>query len=236
MTFADWLRLVHPILAVVVVYPLIGIVVRYAWQTRQRRLEAKAKIKSKIPPTAGAEHVNIGRWLTGSVTGLSLLGLAHPIFKTIVKKQVWAANPGQVIFIVLMFAATIASLVFLYRAKTKGWRVTFTTLTSAGLIILGLQDGVFRRTDEWFFSHYYYGLTAAILMVISLAILPEIYRQMTWRKVHIGLNIIALLLFLGQGVTGARDLLEIPLSWQEPTVFSCDFANKVCGAPPSIPN
>ncbi len=234
MTFADWLRLIHPILAVVVVYPLIGVVVRYAWQTRQRRLQTQAKVKSKIPPSAGAEHVNIGRWLTGSVTGLALLGLAHPIFKNIIKQQVWAAKPDQVGFIILMFAATIASLVLLYWAKSKGWRATFATLTSAGLIILGLQDGVFRRTDEWFVSHYYYGITAAILMVVSLAILPEIYRHLTWRRIHIGLNTIALLLFLGQGVTGTRDLLEIPLSWQEPAVYSCDFANQVCNPPASI--
>lgn len=231
MTFADWLRLIHPILAVVVVYPLIGIVVRYAWQTRQRRLQTQAKLKSKIPPSAGAEHVHLGRWLTGSVTGLALLGLAHPIFKTIIQQQVWTTQPGQVGFIVLMFVATIAALVLLYRATTKGWRATFATLTSAGLIILGLQDGVFRRTNEWFFSHYYYGITAAILMVVSLAILPEIYRHLTWRRVHIGLNTIALLLFLGQGVTGTRDLLEIPLSWQEPAIFSCDFANQVCPPP-----
>jgi len=71
MTTLDWLRLIHPTLAVVFVFPLIGIVVNYAMQTRQRRLqlvEAKAQkaegltpSKSKIAATVGAEHVNIGR-------------------------------------------------------------------------------------------------------------------------------------------------------------------------------
>ncbi len=37
--------------------------------------------------------------------------------------------------------------------------------------------------------------------------------------------------FLGQGITGARDLLAIPLSWQEPYIRKCDFANYTC---PSI--
>jgi hypothetical protein len=41
---------------------------------------------------------------------------------------------------------------------------------------------------------------------------------LTWRRVHIALNIVALLFFIGQGFTGARDLLEIPVSWQKPYV------------------
>jgi membrane protein YdbS with pleckstrin-like domain len=235
MTFSDWLRLIHPIMAIVVVYPLIGLVVRYAWQARQRRLEAKtgksSAGKSPLPPTAGADHVRVGRWLTGAVTGLAMLGLARPIGNNLIKQQVWVTAPGQVMLIVLMFVATIGALIGLYRAKSKGWRATFATLTSMGLVVLGMQPGVFRRTDEWWFSHYYFGISAAILMVVALAILPEIYRHLTWRRVHVALNTIALLLFLGQGITGTRDLLEIPLSWQEATVFGCDFVNRVCGKP-----
>ena len=234
MTITDWLRIAHPVLAVVVIYPLIGIVMYFAWQTRQRRLQTKAGVKSKISPAAGLEHVTVGRWLTGAAVGISLLGLANPIFKTISKNQVWTKAPGQAILIILMFAATIGSLVLLYRAQSKIWRAVFATLTSMGLIVLGLQDGVFKRLDEWYISHYCYGTVVAVLMVISLTILPEIYRHLRWRKLHITLNIIALVLFLGQGVTGARDLLEIPLSWQESTVFSCDFAKKTCLAPPTV--
>jgi Protein of unknown function (DUF4079) len=234
MTFTDWLRIIHPFLAILIIYPLLGIVMYFAWRTRQRRLQMKIGVKSNLSPTVGLEHVNIGRWLTGGVTGIALLGLVHPIFKTIIKKQIWTTAPGQVIFIVLMFAATIGSLILLYRAKSKSWRATFAALTSAGLVILGLQDGVYRRTEEWFFSHYYYGVTVAILMIISLTILPEIYRSFTWRRIHITLNIIALMLFLGQSVTGVRDLLEIPISWQEPTIFGCDFKNQVCGNSPKL--
>ncbi len=234
MTLTDWLRIAHPALAVVTIYPLLGIVIYFAWQTRQRRLQTKAGVKSNITPMAGLEHVTLGRWLTGAAVGIALLGLMHPIFKTIAKNQVWTKAPGQVIFIVLMFAATIGSLALLYRAKSKIWRMVFAALTSMGLIVLGLQDGVFRRLDEWFASHYFYGTVVAVLMVISLTILPEIYRHLSWRKAHITLNMIALLLFLSQGITGARDLLEIPLSWQEPTVFSCDFARQICGTSPKV--
>ncbi|WP_333362955.1 DUF4079 family protein [Microcoleus sp. N3A4] len=52
-----------------------------------------------------------------------------------------------------------------------------------------------------------------LLMVFSLAITPEIDRDRShrWRKIHTVLNCLALLLFLGQRVTGSRDLLEIIL-------------------------
>ena len=228
MDIGDALRLIHPVIAIVYVLPLIGIVTNYAFQTRQRRLKAEAKEKTKIPPTVGLEHVKLGRWLTGSVVGVALIGLTHPIVKTIIRLNVWGEKPFQVIFIVLMFAATIASLVFLYQAKKPLWRGVFATLTGMGLIILGAQDGVFRRTNEWFISHYYYGMAAALLMIVSLAILPEIYRSKAWRRVHIFLNVIALLFFIGQGMTGARDLLEIPLGWQESFIYQCDFENKTC--------
>ena len=78
------------------------------------------------------------------------------------------------------------------------------------LIILGGQDGSFRRTNEWDISHSYYGLVAAVLMIIAVAVLPKIYRSPAWHRSHIGLNMIALLLFVGMGITGAGDWLEIP--------------------------
>ncbi len=228
MNTTDLLRLVHPAIAVFYIFPLIGIASYFAWQTRQRRLANLNTEKSKIAPTVGAEHVKVGRWLAASVFGVALLGMAHPIIKTWVKNDILRNNPFQVIFIVVLFVFTIMSLMFLYRAKPPLWRGTFATLSSIGIIILGCQDGVFRRTNEWFISHYYYGIVAATLMVISVAILPEIYASKSWRKAHIVLNTIALLLFIGLGITGTRDLLEIPLSWQESVIYQCDFVNKVC--------
>lgn len=123
----------------------------------------------------------------------------------------------------LMFVATFASLVFLYQARQQLSRRVCATLTGFGLVVLGFQDGIFRRDDEWLVSHFYYGLTAALLMVFSLAIAPEIDRERShrWRKIPTVLNCIALLLFLGQGVTGSRDLWEIPLSWQKEQAYQC---------------
>ncbi|MBO3462630.1 DUF4079 domain-containing protein [Aetokthonos hydrillicola Thurmond2011] len=221
MEAKDFFALLHPAIAVFFVFPLIGIVVNFAWQTRQRRLESVSGGKSKIPPVVGQEHVKIGRFLSGSIVGLTLLGLGYAIFSKILEKQVFVKEPLRVIFVIAINFATIASLVMLYRAKTKIWRGVFATLSGMGLVLLGCQPEVFRRGNEWYVSHYYYGITAAMLMIFSLAIIQEIYKDRTnrWRLVHTILNVFAVLLFIGQGMTGTRDLLEIPLSWQEKYVY-----------------
>lgn len=220
MDLKDVLGLLHPAIAVALVFPLIGMVINLAWQTRQRRLQNASDSKSKISSVVGPEHLKLGRWLTGSVVGVALLGLAHPIFSKMLANQTWAQEPWRVSFVTLMFLATIASLFLLLQAIEPLWRGIFATLTGAGLVVLGCQPEIFRRGFEWYASHYYFGITAALLMIFSLAIVQDIYKDRShrWRMVHTILNCLALLLFVGQGVTGSRDLLEIPLSWQEPYI------------------
>jgi hypothetical protein len=87
LNFEDIVLLLHPAIAVTVVFPLIGIVVRMAWQTRARRLEVKAGNKSKISPASGQEHLQLGRWLTGAVVGIYFLGITFPIFEQIHKES-----------------------------------------------------------------------------------------------------------------------------------------------------
>ena len=70
MTTTDWLWILHPALAVVLIYPLIGMVVRLAWQTRQRRV---AQVKH--PPVVGRDHSDLGRWLAVGVVCLVLIAL-----------------------------------------------------------------------------------------------------------------------------------------------------------------
>jgi hypothetical protein len=238
MSANDLFLLLHPFLAVVVVFPMLGTIVRMAWQTRERRLKTAAGEKSKIPATVGKDHVQMGRWLGGSVVALCLIGLAHPIASKMLEHQAWRTESFRVIFVAMMFMATSLSLFFLYRANQKIWRGTFATLTVMGLMIIGSQPEVFRREFEWYISHYYYGIIAAMLMIFSLAIVPEIYqdRSHRWRNVHIILNCLALLLFVGQGFTGVRDLLEIPISWQKPYVeslykYQCDQQNCIVQPP-----
>ena len=63
MELKDILALLHPAIAIIVVFPLLGIVLNRAMLTRQRCLQAQDGGKSKIPPRVGNEQVAIGRWL-----------------------------------------------------------------------------------------------------------------------------------------------------------------------------
>ncbi|MEA5411428.1 DUF4079 domain-containing protein, partial [Synechococcus sp. BA-120 BA3] len=53
--------------AVVLIYPLIGMVVRLGVQARQRRVE-----KAKLPPTTGRDHADLGQALSagGGLVGV----------------------------------------------------------------------------------------------------------------------------------------------------------------------
>ena len=210
--------LVHPIIAILFVFPLIGIVTHYSWQTRQRRLATAKKEKSKIPPSVGLEHVKIGRWLASGVVGVSILGLLRPSFKYLVAIEPFPT--GEATIVVLLAVAAAISFILLLRAKTTLWRGLFTAFTALWFMLLSFQDAVlgrdgggaiFERTNEWYISHFYFGITVAMLMVISVAIQPAIYRDKsnTWRNIHIALNCIALALFVAQGMTGARDIYDI---------------------------
>jgi drug/metabolite transporter (DMT)-like permease len=237
----DFATLIHPAIAVAFIFPLLGMVVNFAWQTRQRRLKTLSGEKSSIPPVVGKEHLQLGKRFTAAVVGICLLGLTIPTLESASENQAFAKQPTEIVFLGLMFVATIASLIFLYRSRTRLWRVIFTILTSLGILVIGFQDilfnreqaWIYRRDDEWQVSHFYYGILVTLLMIFSLAIVEEIYRDRSnrWRLAHIILNCFALLLFIGQGMTGTRDLLEIPLSWQEDFIYQCDFTNKTCPQP-----
>jgi hypothetical protein len=238
LNLQDVILLLHPTIAVAFVFPLIGMVVKMAWQTRQRRLETIVGNKSKLPPSVGLEHVTLGRWLTGAVIGIVLLALANDIYVPIVEGQLWQKDFAKVGLISAFFVVTIGAFVLLYKAQARLWRGVFAALTGMGLVILGTQDGVYRDDPHWYLSHFYSGMAASMLMIFSLAILRDIYqdRSNRWRMVHIVLNCVALLLFVGQGFTGSRSLLEVPLSWQKSYVYQCNFDKaspqyKTCPAP-----
>ncbi len=232
MALSDWFMLIHPTIAIVIVFPVLGIVLYQAWLTRIRRLALKDGQKSSIPGNSGIEHVRIGRMLSASVVIVALIGLADPIFSKMLMNDALQKTPFRVISLALIVILTVFSLVFLDRATTKLWRGTFAILTGMGLGILGLQPEIYRRDFEWYASHYYLGMMAAMLMIFSLTIVQEIYRDRTqrWRNVHIILNSIATLLFLAQGFTGSRDLLDIPLAWQKP--YLQQLSKKSCQTQP----
>ncbi|NJM48626.1 MAG: DUF4079 domain-containing protein [Alkalinema sp. RU_4_3] len=220
MALNDWMLLLHPTIAIVTIFPLLGIVLYQALLTRKRRLSLKDGQKTPIPATSGPEHVRLGRILSLSVVAIALLGLAQPIFSKLLASDALSKTPMRFLGLTLVFIVTGAALPLLDRAKNRAFRGLFALLTGGGLLLLGSQPEIFHRDGQWYLSHYYLGITAALLMIFSLVILQEIYRDRThrWRNVHIILNSFAVLLFIAQGLTGTRDLLEIPLTWQKPHI------------------
>lgn len=210
-------------------------------QVRQRRLELlrdSATVRAKFLRSQGQNTFKSDDGLQEVWWQQVLVALDNDVIRHLVETQAWSQAPFKVVFIGSLFAATIASLIFFYQAHTKQGRGIFATLTGIGLVLLGCQDSVYRKTSQWYLSHYYYGRAAALLLIFSLAILQSIYQDKTnrWRTLHIVLNCFSLLLFFWQGFTGAQSLPEVPLSWQEPYVqrlYELKCSQKPCTVQPA---
>jgi len=142
MAGVDWLWILHPFLAVVLVYPLIGVVVRLAVQTRARRLQ-----KQKLPVTVGRDHSDLGRWLCSSSGGAG--------FNCALSGDWHEGSAGQfegglarAIQLLLVLFGTIVSLIALWRCKRPELRLAFSLITWAGVLGLGAQPEVWRLSDN----------------------------------------------------------------------------------------
>ncbi|QNJ31061.1 putative conserved membrane protein [Synechococcus sp. PROS-9-1] len=227
MAGVDWLWILHPFLAVVLVYPLVGVVVRLAIQTRARRLQ-----NQKLPVTVGRDHSDLGRWLAAAVVLLVLIALSVVIGTKAPLVQ-FEGGLARAIQLLLVLFGTIVSLLALWRCTRPGMRLAFSLITWAGVLGLGAQPEVWRLSDNPFTpafwqSHYWAGVGVTGLMLFSLGARAEILRDIRIRRLHVTANVLAALLFLTQGLTGTRDLLEIPLRWQKSTIYRCDFNAKTC--------
>ena len=234
MQTVDWLWLIHPALAVVVVYPLLGMVLRLAQQTRDRRV-----LHSKLPPTVGRDHADLGQWLTAAVVGVVLIA-ETVVIATSKPLVAFEGGTGRLVQLLLVLVGSVIAFAALWRVRKPPYRASFALLTWVGMIGLGLQPEVFRRSDNpldpvFWQSHFWGGIGLAGLMLLSLAVRPEIHRDLRWRRLHLSLNVLATLIFLAQGLSGPRDLLEIQLSWQKPTIYSCDFQQRTCPPPALSP-
>ena len=224
MTALDWLWILHPALAVVLVYPLLGMVVRLAWQTRQRRV---ARVKHSV--SVGADHSGLGRWLSAAVVVLVLLALA-----VVIGSQAAVGIGGvRSLQLVLAFSGTAVSLMALLRSKAAAARLTFSLMTWLGVLGLGAQPEVWRVSDNplqgaFWQSHYWGGVALTGLMLFALGAQREIQRDLRLRRLHVTASVLVAVLFVLQGITGTRDLLEIPLSWQKPAMARCDFVLQRC--------
>ena len=148
----------------------------------------------------------------------------------------FAGGAGRAAQLLMVLVGTIASLVALLRCKAAPLRYSFSLITWIGVLSLGAQPEVWRLSDNplsaaFWQSHYWAGVAVTGLMLLSLAARPEILRDLRFRRLHISASVLAALLFLAQAISGSRDLLEIPLSWQKPAVYSCDFSTRTCPTP-----
>ena len=56
MKFKDFMALLHPVVAVAIVFPMLGVVLNMAWQTMQRRQQIASGDQSKIRGMGGTSH------------------------------------------------------------------------------------------------------------------------------------------------------------------------------------
>ena len=232
MEAIDWLWILHPALAVVVLYPLIGMVARLGLQARQRRSGARA-----LPASSGRDHAALGRWLAAGVVAASLLALMVVIFSHQPLAELAGGAPRAGLLL-LVLLGTLAALLALWRVHAPALRLVFSLLTWLGILTLGSQPEVFRLSDnplsaEFWQSHYWAGMAVVGLMLFSLGAHREILSQRRWRRLHVGASVLAAVLFVGLGISGSRDLLQLPLHWQRPALQACDWARHSCGPTPS---
>ena len=80
---------------------------------------------------------------------------------------------------------------------------------------MGGQPQVVRRADKplqpaFWGSQYWAGVRLTGLLLYNLAARPETQRSAQMPRLHLAVNLLVTLLFAVQGITGCRDLLQIP--------------------------
>jgi len=232
MTSVDWFSLLHPVLAILFIYPVVGATVRLGILVREKRLGI-----TQQPATVPAEHSDHGRWLTSGVVVASWVALLFSFGSQYsADPAAFAGGSGRLALLLLAAAGTLVSLLALWRVRRPLWRGSFALLCWAGLLGLGSQPEIWRLSDNPFSgsfwaSHYWAGMLLSGLMLWTTAARPEIQRSLRLRRLHVSAAVLISLLLAVQAITGSRDLLEIPLSWQKPAIDSCDFNARQCPVP-----
>ncbi|MFM2080519.1 MAG: hypothetical protein RLZZ589_1389 [Cyanobacteriota bacterium] len=229
MTAIDWFALLHPVLVILFVYPVVGATIRLGILVRERRLGITDQLAA-VP----REHADHGRWVTAGVVVAVLIALVYSFLSKALEPGATFVGGGPRLALLLLVAAgALAALLALLRVKRAPLRASFGLLTWAALLGLGSQPEIWRLSDNPFSgafwsSHYWSGVLLTGLLLFTLAARPEISRQLRWRRLHVAANLLVMVLLAVQAITGSRDLLEIPLSWQKPAVYRCDVQARVC--------
>jgi hypothetical protein len=229
MTALDWLALLHPALMILFVYPVVGATIRLGILVRERRLQI-----NPLPPSVGIEHGDHGRWLTGGVVVAVLIALDYSFVKHFLNQATpFAGGAARLGLLLVVSAGTLLAYLSLWFVKKAPLRASFALLTWAGLLGLGSQKEIWRLTDnpltgEFWGSHYWAGVLLTGLLLFSVAARQEVLRSLRMRRLHVTANVLVAVLLAVVAITGTRDLLEIPPSWQAPALRGCDYTTLQC--------
>ncbi|MBJ7492669.1 MAG: DUF4079 domain-containing protein [Synechococcales cyanobacterium SupBloom_Metag_052] len=227
----DWLALLHPVLIILFVYPVVGATIRLGILARERRLKI-----NPLPPSVGIEHGDHGRWLTGGVVLAVLIALDYSFINRFLDRGTpFAGGAARLGLLLLVSAGTLLAYAALWFVKKASLRASFSLLTWAGLLGLGSQKEIWRLADnpltgEFWGSHYWAGVLLTGLLLFSVAARAEVLRSMRMRRLHVTANVLVAVLLAVVAITGTRDLLEIPLSWQVPALRGCDPTTQQCAS------
>lgn len=202
----SWLALIHPLLAVLVLFPVAGVVVRLGFLVRERR----TAYNLALPSTVVAEHWQHGRWLTAAMVVTVWIAelhglLSHP------QRAMEMASP---LFWGLAMAGVLLALVAFWQVRGALQRALFCVLVWGGLLALGATPVVERGADhplqpQFWTSHYWIGVLLVGLMLGTQAVRPELQDQATARELHRRSGSLMLLLFALAAITGLRDLVGL---------------------------
>lgn len=229
MTPIDWLSLLHPVLMILFVYPVVGATIRLGILVREKRLGI-----TRQPDLVPVEHADHGAWLTLGVVVAVLIALVVSFVGHALDPGASFTGGGLRLGVLLLGAAgTAAALLGLLRSRRASLRFGFCWITWAGLLALGSQPEIWRVSDNpltggFWSSHYWSGVLLCGLLLGTTAARPEIIRRPAWRRLHLALNLLMTVLLAVQAISGSRDLLEIPLSWQKPLLHRCDPVARTC--------
>ena len=229
VTTIDWFALVHPVLMILFVYPVVGAAVHLGIRVRERRLGI-----TKQPVQVAQEHSDHGRWITTGVVVAVLIALLYSFgSKFVAAPATFAGGLPRLLQLGLVAMGVAVSLLALWRVRRPLWRGTFALLCWAGVLGLGSQAEIWRLSDNplsgsFWASHYWAGVLLTGLLLGTTAARPEITRRLQLRRLHVSASVLMAVLLAVLAITGSRDLLEIPLSWQKPAIYSCDFNARRC--------
>jgi hypothetical protein len=201
LTALDWLGLLHPVLAILFIYPVAGAAIRLGILAREKR----TGYNTALPETVPTEHWQHGRWLVSAMVVASLIAYLESFLRH--------GADGRSGVLLLAGIGTVIALLALWRVQQPALRASFTVLCLAGLLGLGAQPQIERLADlpwqaDFWRSHYWSGLLLTALLLFSLAIRPLISQISRLRRLHVSAMLLACLLFAVVAITGCRDLLS----------------------------